>query len=391
MPHVPSKRRFLRRLGILAGAATAAPRTYAGPGGAATRRHWDVIVVGAGTAGLPLAIFASRRGARVLLIEASPRIGGTLLLSSGQMSAAGTKLQRMLGIDDTPQEHYDDVMRISGNTANPEILRLAVDNAAAAADWLMDGGFKIRAGHPVLTGGHDPYSKRRYFWGERGGLSVLEVLERELQPEMDHGGVTLLLGTEVTSLVQEAAGSPVTGVVARGVDGRSERYFGRSVTLTCGGYISNSTMFEQIEGVPDYGNTVYSFSRGQGITMGVAAGGYVRGRECHQPLFNGVLASDTVPSPLLLHLLTDPAYRPAWEIWVNVRGERFVLKIRRASTRRKRRSPVSRRSAAGSYSTTRYCSPRRRSAANGARATSSPPSASTRSFTRPRRSPGWPP
>jgi fumarate reductase flavoprotein subunit len=321
MSRQPAKRRFLRQLGALAAAAVTR-RTLARTVSAA--QHWDVIVVGAGTAGMPLAIFAARRGSRVLLIDAAPRTGGTLLLSSGQMSAAGTKLQRSLGIDDTPQEHYDDVMRISANTANPEVLRLAVDNAAAAADWLMDCGFKIRAGHPVLSGGHDPYSKRRYFWGERGGLSVLEVLERELQPQIDRGRVTLLLGTEVTSLLQAAAGGPVLGVVARGDDGRSSRHLSRSVVLTCGGYISNPPMFEQFEGVRDYGNTVYSFSRGAGITMGVAAGGYVRGRECHQPLFNAVLASDAVPSPLLLHLLTDPAYRQAWEIWVNVRGERFV-------------------------------------------------------------------
>jgi fumarate reductase flavoprotein subunit len=124
--------------------------------------------------------------------------------------------------------------------------------------------------------------------------------------------------------LQGATAGPVTGVVARDAAGNSSRHRGRNVVLTCGGYISNPKMFEQMEGVRDYGNTVYSFSRGAGITMGLAAGGYVRGQECHQPLFNAVLASDTVPSPLLLHLLTDPAYRPAWEIWVNVRGERFL-------------------------------------------------------------------
>jgi fumarate reductase flavoprotein subunit len=140
MIRTPAKRRFLRQLGALAAAAVTR-RTLAGSVGAA--QHWDVIVVGAGTAGMPLAIFAARRGGRVLLVDAAPRTGGTLLLSPGQMSAAGTKLQRSLGIDDTPQEHYDDVMRISANTANPEVLRLAVDNAAAAADWLMDCGFKI--------------------------------------------------------------------------------------------------------------------------------------------------------------------------------------------------------------------------------------------------------
>jgi fumarate reductase flavoprotein subunit len=313
-----SKRRFLQGVGALAGVAVA------GSAAAAATAPWDVIVVGAGTAGLPLAIFAARRGGRVLLIDAAPRTGGTLLLSSGQMAAAGTKLQKSLGIEDTPQDHYDDVMRISNGTARPEILRLAVEHAAAAADWLVDSGFKPRAGHPVLAGGHDPYTKRRYFWGEHGGISVLEVLERELKPEIARGRVTLLLGTEVNSLIQDSGGGAIHGVVATGPDAKPVRYLGRNVVLTCGGYVSNGEMFAKYEGVRDYGDTVYAYSRGAGISMGIRAGGYVRGQECHQPLFNGVLASEAVPAPFLLHLTTDPAFRPAWEIWVNVRGERFV-------------------------------------------------------------------
>ena len=202
MDHACSKRRFLGQIAALAGMTAA--------GSIANDTHpWDVIVVGAGTAGMPLAIFASRRGARVLLIDAASRIGGTLWLSSGQMSAAGTRLQQSLGIEDSPQEHYDDVMRISRGTANPEILRLAVQNAARAADWLMDHGFEIRPGHPVLSGGHDPYSKRRYFWGMRGGLSVLDILERQLQQEIECGNVTLLLDTEVTALMQHRPGGEV--------------------------------------------------------------------------------------------------------------------------------------------------------------------------------------
>jgi fumarate reductase flavoprotein subunit len=319
-----SKRRFLGQIGAVAGAAATAQSTLGCAATLARPRRWDVIVIGAGTAGLPLATFAARRGARVLVVEAADQIGGTLLMSSGQMSAAGTNLQRQMGIDDTPQDHYDDVMRISQGSARPEILRLAVDNAAAAADWLIDSGFKPKAGHPVLGGGHDPYSKRRYFWGENGGISVLEVLRKELQPELDRGSVEILLGTRATRLLQARPGAKVTGVETLDEKGQRAQRLGRSVVLTCGGYGSNAAMFEQLEGIRHYGQTVYPHSQGDGITMGVAAGGYVRGQECHVPLFNGVLASDAVPSPLLLHLLTDPAYRPSWEIYVNVRGERFL-------------------------------------------------------------------
>ena len=59
---------------------------------------WDVIIIGAGSAGIPAAIFAANRGATVLQIEADDKIGGTLMLSSGQISAAGTKRQKKMGL-----------------------------------------------------------------------------------------------------------------------------------------------------------------------------------------------------------------------------------------------------------------------------------------------------
>src|SRR5262245_17735012 len=54
---------------------------------------WDVIVIGGGTAGIPVAIFAAEAGAKVLVIDKAPVVGGTLDRSTGQMAAAGTVFQ----------------------------------------------------------------------------------------------------------------------------------------------------------------------------------------------------------------------------------------------------------------------------------------------------------
>ena len=132
--------------------------------GAANRMSkWDVIIVGAGTAGLTAAIFGARQGLKILVLDVAPKMGGTLHLSTGQMSAAGTKLQAELGIDDDADRHFDDIMRISRGTADRDIARLAADNAAATFDWLMDNGFDLRDGHPVDGVAHEPYSRRRYY------------------------------------------------------------------------------------------------------------------------------------------------------------------------------------------------------------------------------------
>ena len=78
----------------------------------------DVLVVGAGTAGIPAAVYAARRGAKVVLLEGQDKIGGTLHVSSGHMSAGGTRLQAERGISDSGEAHYDDVMRISRGTSS---------------------------------------------------------------------------------------------------------------------------------------------------------------------------------------------------------------------------------------------------------------------------------
>ena len=313
-----SRRRFLSFLG--AATATAGLSTRAK---GASRDAWDLIVVGGGNAGLPAAIFAARRGAKVLIVEAAGILGGTLHLSSGQMSAAGTKLQQSKGIEDSSQLHYDDVMRISKGTADPDMVRLAVFNAGETFDWLMDRGFDVYPEHPILGTTHEPYSQPRYAWGQNLGRSILRILEEELQPEIDNGRVTVLLGTEVTDLIQDDDGA-VTGVATRNVSGETAGYSGHNILLTCGGYTSNPEMFEQLEGAVDYSAMTYEYSQGAGITVGLAAGGYVRGSEHHLPLFGGVLTDADYPSRMIGAVRHYPPNRPPWEIFVNIDGERFL-------------------------------------------------------------------
>jgi fumarate reductase flavoprotein subunit len=158
---------------------------------------WDVIIVGAGTAGLSAAIFGARQGLKVLALDVAPKMGGTLFLSTGQMSAAGTRLQSELGIDDNPDLHFDDIMRISRGTADPAIARLATTHAPATFDWLMEHGFDLRDGNPVEGVAHEAYTRRRYYWGKRDGLSILDVLLPEIESLIAAGEVTVELETEV--------------------------------------------------------------------------------------------------------------------------------------------------------------------------------------------------
>lgn len=285
--------------------------------------QWDVIIIGAGTAGLPAAIFAAERSDKVLVLDAAPEIGGTLHLSSGQMSAAGTKLQKSKGIEDTPQKHYDDIMRISKNTADPTMVRLAVDHAAETLDWLEEIGFEPIEGHPVKGQAHEPYSELRYVWGPDLGKSILAVLKPVFEDVVKSGRVTLKLNTRVTALVQDDSGA-VVGVKAKGPDGKEESYHATSVLNSAGGYASNFEMYQRISGHKAYGDHAYPFSQGDGLNLGTQVGADAWGHENYLTSFGVVMKTYDVPSKVRCRQVHWPERRMPWEVYVNVHGKRFI-------------------------------------------------------------------
>ncbi|MCC5862269.1 MAG: FAD-dependent oxidoreductase, partial [Gammaproteobacteria bacterium] len=179
-----ARRQFLK--GALAASALAASPLVSRLAASAETTH-DLLIIGAGNAGLAAAVFAAQGGARVVLVDAANVPGGTLMMSAGQMSAANTAVQRARGIEDSADLHFEDVMRISRGTADAALVRLAVDEAAASFDWLMSRGFPMLPDHPVTGLAHEPYSVPRYYWGERNGHSVLAVLIEALRPELERG------------------------------------------------------------------------------------------------------------------------------------------------------------------------------------------------------------
>ncbi len=287
------------------------------------RTIWDVIIVGAGSAGIPAAIFAGRRGARVLLVEADNRIGGTLHWSSGQISAAGSRVQKELGIEDSPQEHYDDAQRIVGGGIDPVLGRLAIDNAAGTLDWLMDNGLELDPVTPTAGLAHEPYRTRRYCWGTNKAISILDVMGPLLMTEVGRGTVDLRLETTFTGLVREDGGA-VTGVTVRTKDGAEETHGSANVLLTTGGYAASPELWAKMTPHAPLRSHVNPFSRGEGIIAAQAIGAKVDGGERFICTFGGVMDDPADPLSTMLCLQLAPQVRVPWEIFVNVHGKRFV-------------------------------------------------------------------
>jgi succinate dehydrogenase/fumarate reductase flavoprotein subunit len=284
----------------------------------------DIIAVGAGTAGLILAYSAAEAGARVLLLEKTDRIGGTLHVSSGMFSAGGTKRQRERGIEDSPDEHFADVIRISRDTVNRELVRRYVDLAPALVDWLQDNGFEFEESCPVIIYGHEPYSKPRTYWGAENGRSLLKLFNRLLEPYFANGQVRLVLNAPAEQLVLE--GDRVVGVVAGG-----REYRARAVVLTTGGYANSPELFARFTNgrrLVSIGNPA---STGDGIVLAEQIGAQIVGSEFFLPTFGGIEDPDhpgrvyaSAPDEWDVNARLVPQTRLPWEIWVNQHGERFL-------------------------------------------------------------------
>jgi fumarate reductase flavoprotein subunit len=286
-------------------------------------RTWDLIVVGGGAAGLMAAIFAAERSERVLLVDHADVLGGALWVANGQLSAAGTRLQREKGIEDDPQSHFDDIMRLSRGTVNQELVRLAVWNAAETFDWLMDHGFDVDPACPVKGVGHEPYSRPRYYWGRDGGASLRKVLVDRLARAVEAGRVSLRLGHEAVGLSLSSTGA-VRGVTARDASGREHSFASHRIVLATGGYTASPEVYQEMNGVPLYTNLPYPYSQGAGHRLALEAGGWLRGRENFFVNFGFLLDGEGPRPGMVGRLNTYPQRRPPWEIYVNVHGDRFV-------------------------------------------------------------------
>ena len=205
-----------------------------------SEKKYDIVIVGAGTAGMMCAINAAKRGRKICVIEKSDHIGGAMHWSGGHMSAGGTKRQKALGIDDSPDQHYDDIMRVNEGTGNLALIRKAVDLAPGIIDWLDDEGFDFDPICPRIVYGHIPYEIARTHYGVDNAKSILKVLMPHWDEAVASGHIDLKLEHSAEDFVKHR--DRYDTVVCRHGDDEVS-FMGESLVVTSGGYGSNHEMF----------------------------------------------------------------------------------------------------------------------------------------------------
>ncbi|WP_239455606.1 FAD-dependent oxidoreductase [Nocardioides gilvus] len=287
-----------------------------------SREHdFDVVVVGAGTAGLPCAIHAAQGGAKVLLLDKDPKIGGTLHVTGGHMAAAGTRRQAERGIEDSAELHLADIQRITQGTAREDLVTVVAQNAAATIEWLQDRDFPFAPETPRIVYGHEPYEIARTYYGKDEGVSILEVFQAELDRTVAEHDLTVWTASPVTEILQDSEGVATGVSVLRGGD--EVEVTARAVVLATGGYGADAELFQELEGAPLVSAAART-STGDGLHLGMAVGARLQGAGTYLPTFGGLPDPQSPGRANWNDRQRLTSERPPREIYVDMDGKRWV-------------------------------------------------------------------
>jgi len=257
----------------------------------------DVLVVGAGIAGLCAALSAREAGATVHIIERAPKEarGGNTAFAAGSIRFAYDGLPDVLQVlpDLTDTEiattdfgsytdgYLDDLERVTEGKTDPALADVLVQDSLSAAAWLRTKGVRFvpnYARQSFKEGG------RRKFQGgcpvavSGGGLGLLEALFAA----SDRAGIPVSYESRAMSLIWRKG--EVAGVRVR-QNGRDHEILASSVVLACGGFESNPEWRARYLG-PDWDLAKVRgtpFNEGDGLRMAIEVGAATAGHwsGCH--------------------------------------------------------------------------------------------------------------
>ncbi|MFC1953445.1 flavocytochrome c [Chloroflexota bacterium] len=98
----------------------------------------DVLIIGSGFAGLTAAIEAHNAGATVVILEKMHAPGGNSIISDGGIAAAGTKMQKTIGIEDSFELMFEDMLKAGLYLNHPELVRELVKQSNEVFQWSID-------------------------------------------------------------------------------------------------------------------------------------------------------------------------------------------------------------------------------------------------------------
>jgi fumarate reductase flavoprotein subunit len=231
----------------------------------------QVLIVGAGAAGLCAALAASEADAQVVVLERDRAPRGSTALSAGLIPAAGTSFQREFGIADEPSIFAAEIRRKAGAEADPAIVAVVTQGAAPTIEWLAERhGLPFSLVHDFDYPGHSV--RRMHGLPTRSGAELID----RLRAAVEAAGVPILTEATATTLYVAADGS-VRGVGVERPDGSSERIGCGALVLACNGYGGNRDLVRRH--IPEMDGALYfghPGNRGDAVLWGEKLGAELR-------------------------------------------------------------------------------------------------------------------
>ena len=295
--------------GLLGSASAAQSRTTTG-----SKEHkFDVVVVGAGCAGLVCAIEAHDLGASVCVIEKADRPDGNAIFSLGGICAWGTNIQKAAGVKDTFQDFYDSMMKVSSYRADPHLTRTYAEHISEDVDWLWE-----KMGVPFMEEVYrNPWPKlgreiRTQLQGLTGGAVLIQTLLKQAQQRK----IPFFYERKAVKLLTGERGE-VTGVRTLNDEIGYETFIANGgVLLATGGFSANSAMVDRYIG----GWASRLALRGSRNTTGENV-------TLTEPLFAKMMHMDQFHSgPIISETHVNPAdiLNSGYGVIVSLQGKRFV-------------------------------------------------------------------
>ncbi len=277
----------------------------------------DVIVIGAGGAGMTAGVSAAEHGATAIVLEKMPLPGGNTLISGGEMAAPGNWVQETEQIDDSADLFYEDIVKGGDGEGDPALIRVLADGALDGARWLQEEIGMVFEDYMLFFGGHTVM--RSLVPKDATGYEMISRLVAKLEEK----SIPLHLETAATELIKDETGR-VTGVKARYNDQEIVYLATKGVILATGGFGYNVAMREKYnaEMNKDILSTNAVGSTGDGLVMAETAGAQLLDMEYIQTY----PTCDTQSGALLYVGDVRLAGR---SILVNKEGKRFVEELER--------------------------------------------------------------
>ena len=320
----------------------------------------DVVVVGAGGAGMTAAITAAGEGKSVVILESQSMVGGNSVRATGGMNAGKTVYQdenefgESAGVEKTlktaaekyadnetitalaktvseqwaayqanPTGYFDSVelmeldTMIGGKGINdPELVETLCANSADAIDWLDEHGITL---HNVSSfGGASVKRIHRPVNAEGKTVSVGSYMIPLLEENCKKAGVQILLNTTANEILTDANGA-AAGIKATGSTGETVTVNAKAVVLTTGGFGANLDMVVKYKPeLKGFMTTNAAGIQGQGIEMAQAIGAATV--DMDQIQIHPTVEANTAA------LITE-GLRGDGAVLINAEGKRFIDEV----------------------------------------------------------------